>query len=76
MALEDLFIQAAGWLLLALTYAIVDVFWEGGCCFIGYWTLKLASFGRCEPDEVGWAARVTGLGVMLAVIWVVVIRLR
>lgn len=69
MPLDDLVSELAGGFLRGLVRCLLELFWEGLCRFLGYWTIRILSFGRHQPDEDGWLTAVVALGVLLLVGW-------
>lgn len=57
--------------LLAILRVVLEWVWEGLCRWVGYWSLKLITFGRYEPDDEGWLCGMIGLLEIIAIIWAV-----
>ena len=69
MPLDDLIAEVLKDFLGGVVSLILELFWEVLCRTLGYWTLRVLSFGRYEPDEEGWLSAVVGLLVLLGIIW-------
>ncbi len=69
MPLDDLIAEGLKHFLGGVLRVILELFWEVICRTLGYWTLRVLSFGRYEPDEEGWLSAVVGLLVLLGIIW-------
>lgn len=69
MPLDDLIAEGLKHFLGGVVRVILELFWEVLCRTLGYWTLRVLSFGRYEPDEEGWLSAVVGLLVLLGIIW-------
>lgn len=69
MPLENLIADFGQPLVRFFAHCFVDLFWQTVCRTLGYWTLRLLSLGRYEPDEDGWLTTVTGLLVLGLLIW-------
>lgn len=69
MPLDDLIAEGLKHFLGGVVRVILELFWEILCRTLGYWTLRVLSFGRYEPDEEGWLSAVVGLLVLLGIIW-------
>lgn len=69
MPLDDLIAEGLKHFLGGVVRIILELFWEVLCRTLGYWTLRVLSFGRYEPDEEGWLSAVVGLLVLLGIVW-------
>ena len=69
MPLDDLIAEGLKHFLGGVVRVILELFWEVLCRTLGYWTLRVLSFGRYEPDEEGWLSAVVGLLVLLGIVW-------
>ena len=69
MPLDDLIAEGLKHFLGGVLRVILELFWEVICRTLGYWTLRVLSFGRYEPDEEGWLSAVVGLLVLLGIVW-------
>ncbi|MES2598017.1 MAG: hypothetical protein V4662_21970 [Verrucomicrobiota bacterium] len=69
MPVEDLISEVVGPLFRGIVRVLFGLLWEGLCRWVGYWTLRLITFGRYEPDEEGWFCALLGLAVLIASAW-------
>jgi hypothetical protein len=69
MPVDDLISEVVGPLLRGIVRVLFELFWEGVCRWVGYWTLRLITFGCYEPDEEGWFCALIGLIEIIAIIW-------
>lgn len=69
MPLEEIIVDGGRVLIRFFVHVILEFFLDTVCRTLGYWTLRLFSFGRYEPDEDGWLTAVTGLLVLGLLIW-------
>lgn len=69
MPLDDLIAEGLKHFLGGVVRVFLELFWEVLCRALGYWTLRVLSLGRYEPDEEGWLSAVVGLLVLLGIIW-------
>ncbi len=69
MPLEEIIVDGGRALIRFFANSVVEFFLETILRKLGYWTLRLLSLGRYEPDEDGWLAAVTGMLVLGLLIW-------
>lgn len=69
MPLEEIIVDGGRALIRFFVNVMLEFFLETILRTLGYWTLRLLSLGRYEPDEDGWLTVVTGLLVLGLLIW-------
>jgi hypothetical protein len=69
MPLDDLIAEGLKHFLGSVARVVIELFWEVLCRTLGYWTLRVLSFGHYEPDEEGWLPAAVGLLMLLGIVW-------
>lgn len=69
MPLDDLITEGLKHFLGGVVRVIFELFREVLCRKLGYWTLRVLSFGHHEPDEEGWLPAAVGLLMLPGIVW-------